>query len=594
MGRRFPDGRFEPIFGEPNSSIQLSESEEIRLQEGKTVLTVSGKSPSRIILIRSVETDEEASGLLVGRIRNDYLWGLDGKNILPPMSQFVVATATGIPLFGDVANRMDLFGIFQERQEIGPRVRIDDSEWLIARWSLFLKPQFGLENWTLVVFQPTDQVLAPLARFKNIFGLVVVLALLLVVILSLNFLRRSLEPIDALKIAAQKVAQKDFSHRVNIASRDEFEELAQGFNDMSQQLGRQFRILKCQAIIDKFTLMGHSFDAIMEKLICISRKEFGSNLVAVNRVGAEDPDDAMIYVGYRSSTELVSRLPWKTPPSIIERFKTGLPWMTINGKENLKKYLPSECLQEITSATAFPIFANDRLLGLLIVDGNFEQPLTHEALTLGRQAADHLAIAWTNIDMIIDLRKLTMGSMQALARAVDAKSPWTAGHSARVMRVALEIGEHMGLDGSQVDMLQQAALLHDIGKIGISSVILDKPGRLTDEEYDSIKTHPVIGEEILSPIPVFEDIIPMVRQHHERWDGMGYPDGLSGENINWGARILSVADVYDSMSSDRPYRKALAKNRVLNIMESESGRQFDPRVLAAFLALEQKKSVLAA
>ena len=117
---------------------------------------------------------------------------------------------------------------------------------------------------------------------------------------------------------------------------------------------------------------------------------------------------------------------------------------------------------------------------------------------------------------------------------------------------------------------------------------------MTDEEFDVIKRHPVIGEKILAPIPVFKTIIPMVRQHHERWDGMGYPDGVRGEAITLEARILAVADAFDAMASDRPYRKGMALARVIAIIESEAGRQLDPSAVDAFLKLMKEDSALAA
>ena len=156
------------------------------------------------------------------------------------------------------------------------------------------------------------------------------------------------------------------------------------------------------------------------------------------------------------------------------------------------------------------------------------------------------------------------------------------------------IGQQIGIEGENREKLKQAALLHDIGKIGISSAILDKPGKLTDEEYEIIKSHPSIGADILGPISSFDAIIPMVRQHHERWDGKGYPDGLAGNEICPEARILAVADVYDAMVSDRPYRKGMEKARAIAIIQSESGKQFDPMMVRLFLKWVGENQALAA
>jgi HD-GYP domain-containing protein (c-di-GMP phosphodiesterase class II) len=162
------------------------------------------------------------------------------------------------------------------------------------------------------------------------------------------------------------------------------------------------------------------------------------------------------------------------------------------------------------------------------------------------------------------------------------------------MHLALDIGRSLKLDSQKLDLLQQAALLHDIGKIGIPIRILDKPDRLDDEEYAQIKKHPVIGGTILQPIKAFWALIPIIRLHHERWDGAGYPDGLAGEAINWGARILAVADVFDAMISNRPYRKGMDPDKAMDIIRSEKGRQFDPEVVDAFLQTVGSKAQAAA
>jgi putative nucleotidyltransferase with HDIG domain len=146
------------------------------------------------------------------------------------------------------------------------------------------------------------------------------------------------------------------------------------------------------------------------------------------------------------------------------------------------------------------------------------------------------------------------------------------------MDLAMELGYHQ--DG--LDDLQRAALLHDIGKIGVPRSILDKPGKLTIEEYDIIKNHPSLGARILGPIRAYTRIIPIVEQHHERYDGKGYPFGKSGEQIHVSARIMAVADTFDAMVSDRPYRPGFSQEKAIRIIREEAGHQFDPRVVEAF------------
>jgi putative nucleotidyltransferase with HDIG domain len=187
----------------------------------------------------------------------------------------------------------------------------------------------------------------------------------------------------------------------------------------------------------------------------------------------------------------------------------------------------------------------------------------------------------TVLDVNKRLDQLSQGSLTALARAIDAKSEWTAGHSERVTQLAVKLGHVVGLSKEELDNLYRGGLLHDIGKIGTPASFINKNSKLTDEEYSVICKHPRTGLHILEPIEVFSDLLPIVEQHHEKFDGSGYPEGLAGEAIAFGARILAVADVFDALSSDRPYRLAMKPETVLRIIKEGSGSHFDPRVVAA-------------
>jgi len=183
------------------------------------------------------------------------------------------------------------------------------------------------------------------------------------------------------------------------------------------------------------------------------------------------------------------------------------------------------------------------------------------------------------------LEQLDLGTLTALARAIDAKSAWTAGHSERVTNLALKLGNAMGLPDKSLAILHRGGLLHDIGKIGTPLTILDKPGNLDPEEMQFMRDHVKIGVHILEPIPCFREALPIVAQHHEWFDGSGYPAGLAGENISLHARILTVADCYDAIVSDRPYRKGLPKRQAVEILTRNSGTQFDPKVIEVFMGL---------
>jgi len=181
-------------------------------------------------------------------------------------------------------------------------------------------------------------------------------------------------------------------------------------------------------------------------------------------------------------------------------------------------------------------------------------------------------------------QELFLATIRTLATAIDAKDPYTRGHSERVSSFSMAIARHLGLNQEEVFRVRIAAILHDVGKLGIRDGILNKPAGLTSEEFEVMQQHPKIGAQIMAPIPMLKDIIPGIRNHHETWDGNGYPDGLTGEEIPMVARIIAVADTFDAMTTTRPYQKAMSLSFVLDKMRSMSGTRFAPEVVDALIA----------
>jgi len=177
------------------------------------------------------------------------------------------------------------------------------------------------------------------------------------------------------------------------------------------------------------------------------------------------------------------------------------------------------------------------------------------------------------------LQRAIFQSLLGLANALEAKDPCTSGHSARVAELAGQLALHLDLPRSTAETIAQSARLHDLGKIGIPESILRKPGPLTESEWEIMRRHPVTGAQIVAPLDFFDDGAIIVRHHHERLDGSGYPDGLSGDAIPLGARIVAVADVYDALTSSRPYRAALTREQAIELIRRESGRTLDPLVV---------------
>ena len=181
------------------------------------------------------------------------------------------------------------------------------------------------------------------------------------------------------------------------------------------------------------------------------------------------------------------------------------------------------------------------------------------------------------------VKKSHLDSVMVLAGAIDAKDPYTRGHSDRVRRMSVRIGMKLGFDEKRLESLVFGALLHDIGKIGIKDEVLQKQGNLNSKEYQYIQEHPLIGVKIVEGIDFFKDKIPMIRNHHEHFDGSGYPDGLVGEAIPLEARTVAVPDAFDAMTSSRPHHGAISLEEALSEMERGKGKQFDPRILEIFL-----------
>lgn len=222
----------------------------------------------------------------------------------------------------------------------------------------------------------------------------------------------------------------------------------------------------------------------------------------------------------------------------------------------------------------------------IIASGHFEREFHTDSRDEIGKLADSLNSMAASIRAAMKEREeLMFGILTALTRSIDAKSRWTAGHSERVTRYTMMIGWRLGLSDEDMDKLMVSAVLHDIGKIAVPEAILDKPGRLTEEEYSIIKGHPAAGAGIIRNIPSYDVILSGILYHHERWDGMGYPEGLKGESIPLFARMIAVADVYDAITEDRPYRKAMTREEVTAFINDNRGKMFDPHIAEVFLLI---------
>jgi HD-GYP domain-containing protein (c-di-GMP phosphodiesterase class II) len=229
-----------------------------------------------------------------------------------------------------------------------------------------------------------------------------------------------------------------------------------------------------------------------------------------------------------------------------------------------------------------------KTLGVLHLDRSpWQNPFTEMDLHLADALAAHVSAGIECAQLLRKQRELFLDSITALAQVVELRDPYTGGHTKRVSTYSLLLAEYLEMSAPEVELIKIGTPLHDIGKIGIDDAILRKPDRLTPEEFEEMKSHTVRGAEIIDMVPDLRPVLPIVRSHHERWDGRGYPDQLGGEQIHSLARVVALADAFDAMTSDRPYRKGMPASVAFAEIEKQSGKQFDPNYAAAFLQIQE-------
>jgi HD-GYP domain-containing protein (c-di-GMP phosphodiesterase class II) len=243
----------------------------------------------------------------------------------------------------------------------------------------------------------------------------------------------------------------------------------------------------------------------------------------------------------------------------------------------------------IASLLGVPLISKETVKGVLMLGDRQPGGFVQEETFVIEKIAAQITVALENAQLYEDMRSLFINTVASLANAIDAKSPWTKGHSERVMNFAAEIAKKMGMSETFVETVKIAGLLHDIGKIGILEELLEKPEKISDEEFPPMRLHPEKGVAILAPIAQLQEALPAILYHHERYDGLGYPAGLQGEDIPLQARIVAVADAFDAMVSDRPYKKGFSVSKALKVLKQGAGNQFDPIVVDCFCKLIEDK-----
>lgn len=265
----------------------------------------------------------------------------------------------------------------------------------------------------------------------------------------------------------------------------------------------------------------------------------------------------------------------------------------VSRDDRFSKKIDETLTQKTKSLICVPLKVKERTIGVMeVINKRGDRTFTERDMVLFKPLSAQAAVAIERAKLYEDLEDMYISTVKSLAAAIDAKDPYTRGHSERVTRFSMLIAKELGLDDKTQRDVQLCGLLHDVGKIGVPISVLRKKDKLTDEDWKHIRRHPVLGAEIVSPIAQLKELIPNIRHHHERYDGKGYPGKLKGEDIPLISRIIAVADTFDALTSERPYRNGLADKAAAEEMEVVKGTQLDPACVEAFLAGYRKGFVM--
>lgn len=272
--------------------------------------------------------------------------------------------------------------------------------------------------------------------------------------------------------------------------------------------------------------------------------------------------------------------------AVLQRSTTAV--RDIRGDPRFARFPDIAVALNYASAIGAPIVLGAKVYGALGVGFSEPRDFTEDDTTIVEMLANQMAVGLQSMEQRQQLHDLTYQTIAALGEAIDARDPYTGGHCHRLADYSIAIAQEMGLSRDVQEKIRFGSYLHDVGKVGVADTILKKPGPLTIQEYAEIKQHPYIGSQLIKRIPMLSEVAPIVYHHHERYDGSGYPDGISGERIPIEARIIGVVDAFDAMTNERPYRKGMILEEACQELENGKGTQFDPQVVEAFLRVLEK------
>jgi len=402
-------------------------------------------------------------------------------------------------------------------------------------------------------------------------------------------------PILKLKSQASSIASGNFDLRIDIRSRDEIGELSLAINTMAEEiklmideLNSRMSAISTMNKIDRAVLSSLSRFSLVENVTAIVSELF-TDLEVFLAMADEDNKRYHVLVGNNLArrSESVNSFYVDFEKLGEEIIAGNYYFYSLSHEEN------EDVLSELNSLFGteyfymmnIPIYIEETYVASLVLGREKDVPFTDFETDTSIAIADQVGVAMKSLRYIERIESLFLGILKALSKTIDAKSKWTYGHSERVAKYSEAIARAMNLNDEFIHNITISASLHDIGKIGVSENILDKRGTLTSEEFGAIKNHPVEGAEILEVIPGYEKFISGIIYHHEHYDGNGYPFGLKEEEIPLMGRIIAVADVFDSLVSDRPYRKGMSVEEAKEILKQERGKKLDPAIVDIILQI---------
>lgn len=379
----------------------------------------------------------------------------------------------------------------------------------------------------------------------------------------------------------KKVANGNYSTRIDTDEASEINELSSAFNKITAKLEDNIRELERskKMIQDILSHVGKAIASFQDidkflELIVVS---------AVEAIGAKNGKLMLVDAGLK---ELSTKISFGDTQIQSDKIKIGDGILGAVAKKKTSLFSLKSENEYGVSIICVPLVYSNKTIGLIVLNGKAEnQNFTEDDLFIINDLASHISIALENYRLSQDVEKTYIETINALAMAVDARDPYTRGHSKRVSDYCEKIARAFNLDAETIKMLKDASIVHDIGKIGIPDEILRKTTPLSEEEKKLIQQHPIIGDNILKPIRSFVKLRNLIRYHHERINGQGYPDRLKAKDLSLPLNIMIVADAFDAMTSNRPYRSAMSIVEAKKELKKNAGTLFDEEVVEKFIEL---------